>query len=68
MEIKEQLESILEGIPTSTMPSQRIAFYESYEKLYGYSLKWKDQQIVKRTFILEGRPDITGLDDEELDF
>jgi hypothetical protein len=70
MEIREQLESILKGIPTSSSLRERIVFYENFYRLYGYDFRDKEGLKKKGSFFLEGRPDVdvSGLSDDEIPF
>ncbi|PSF30439.1 hypothetical protein C7H19_23870 [Aphanothece hegewaldii CCALA 016] len=68
MEIREQLESILNGIPTSKKPLDRIVFYDNFRRLYGYDLNEREGKEEKGKPLILGRPDITGLDEDEIPF
>lgn len=70
MEIREQLESLIKGIPTSSSSRERIVFYENFYRLYGYDFRDREGLTRKGSPQIKGRPDVdvSGLSDDEIPF
>lgn len=68
MEIREQLESLIKGIPTSKKARERIAFYENFYRLYGYDFRDREGLTRKDSLQIKGRPDVSGLDEDDVPF